>query len=1478
MLIASAIIGVAVSANNDILIGAKVWKAGMVDWSNSITVEPGQEFKITHYAVNVGATNVTNVRLVDEPGSSTAYIDDSTYQLAADGATWNALADDGTSFFDGLGLNIGVLAPYDFKNYKYTLKVQNFVPQGTTSLAWTGPTLYFTDANGATSKASMETNTVTIANVPAISSFSVNTNTYKLGDVITATAVGAAGKISHVEIGSISFNLGGSGTNYSGTYTVQAGDSVTATPRIFFDNGSGTGSYRDAASSVTIDGIAPPAPTNLSASVNSGTLVATITWTAASPSTDVSQYNVYSNNGSGSINYATPVTTIAVGTNQYITPALTADSLYKFVVRSRDAAGNIEQNANSVNAATDFTPPTPPVSLAQPIAANDTVLKFGVGNNLVFVWSPSLSSDVARYRVEIDDTTDFSSIIASLETAGVGTTLTATSTMVALPDGAYSWRVSAIDDAENVSTPTVTPDNTFEIDTANPSNAVSSPVSGNHIAGNFTVAGTAADAGTHMAVSGSTTGIAKVEVFLQNFTANPVQYWNGAAWVGSVTWLTTTSADDFLTWSYSFTPTITDGNTYVMGARATDEAGNTGDSGLVTLTGNTSSPNVSITAPANGSYQAGAVALAGTSSDPGGTIISTVSISIQRSNDSQYWNGAAWVGALAWNTATTANSFANWTYTFTPDGSTPEGATYTIRARATDGVFGTPNTGTSAAVTTIKDTTAPTVAITSPLAANSPFNAASWDAANPIAGTASDALSGVASVEVTIQDSSFNHWNGTDWTSPTVVWLTATSSDNFATWKYINAGTDFIPNKDDSFIVYARATDNAISTPNTSTAVDELVTYDTTAPAVTNAVATNSTVNNITTLIKNGDVFILSVFINDLLQAGMGVGDITADISAITGNGGDNAVVPASYNTGTGEAVWNFATAAGTGNGNLAVSITATDPAGNAALFTNNAVIVADNTAPAIALGTLTAPSLAGIAWAGGSSQNVTWTAGDIADANLAANPITLEYSTNGVAWNPITANEANDGTYAWTVPSINSNTVLVRITAADQVANTSNDVSNNQFTIDSTVPTVPMNALTSPNGGEAWKQGTVQNVTWNNAAITDNFNLAANPITLEYSTDGLNWNPIAANEANDGTYAWTVPIIDFTTVKVRITAADAAGNAAADQSDANFAIGLPPVVVEARAMSNTLIEVEWNKSLASAGAFANYTATGITATAAAISGGNDKIVNLTVNALNNTGFTAADLAVALNTVTDTFNFQNEALAGQNIVDRQSPITNIPASYPNQDQLIVDDKPGIRISVSEAPDPATVFKMDNVGQAFGYNAATKEITFTPALAIAAGKHTISLDLIDAAANAEANRTWDFWIDQFKMSVTANPISYTFNGNLSDESSGAEQQAVSVSTFGAGYTIYARFNPDLLDGSGNAISDIDIKQSAQAWASKIDLNGTNLVSVIAVAKPGTPYGAAQLDTYTFDLRATIPGIAQAAGDYSGTLEFIVVPEY
>ena len=79
---------------------------------------------------------------------------------------------------------------------------------------------------------------------------------------------------------------------------------------------------------------------------------------------------------------------------------------------------------------------------------------------------------------------------------------------------------------------------------------------------------------------------------------------------------------------------------------------------------------------------------------------------------------------------------------------------------------------------------------------------------------------------------------------------------------------------------------------------------------------------------------------------------------------------------------------------------------------------------------------------------------------------------------------------------------------------------------------------LTSPAGGESWQIGTLHNITWESANVTN--------VMLEYSTNnGTGWNTIAASTpAAAASYAWTVPATASATCLVRISdAANAASN-----------------------------------------------------------------------------------------------------------------------------------------------------------------------------------------------------------------------------------------------------------------------------------------------------------------------------------------------
>ncbi len=99
---------------------------------------------------------------------------------------------------------------------------------------------------------------------------------------------------------------------------------------------------------------------------------------------------------------------------------------------------------------------------------------------------------------------------------------------------------------------------------------------------------------------------------------------------------------------------------------------------------------------------------------------------------------------------------------------------------------------------------------------------------------------------------------------------------------------------------------------------------------------------------------------------------------------------------------------------------------------------------------------------------------------------------------------------------------------------------------------TSPVVTVTSPNGGEAWKAGSVHAITW---TATDN--VAVTTIDLAYSIDGGSTYPysITTGIANSGSYNWTVPNMPGTQLRVAVTAHDAAANTGTDVSNANFTI-----------------------------------------------------------------------------------------------------------------------------------------------------------------------------------------------------------------------------------------------------------------------------------------------------------------------------------
>ena len=197
---------------------------------------------------------------------------------------------------------------------------------------------------------------------------------------------------------------------------------------------------------------------------------------------------------------------------------------------------------------------------------------------------------------------------------------------------------------------------------------------------------------------------------------------------------------------------------------------------------------------------------------------------------------------------------------------------------------------------------------------------------------------------------------------------------------------------------------------------------------------------------------------------------------------------------------------------------------------------------------TIAAPN-GGEEWVVGTEEQINWTS-EGKDQGAVRDNLTIQYTANGTTWIDVVVSKTNDGSFLWTVPDSVSSTCKVKIFDASRPATAGVSAAN--FSI-----VLPYVQVLAPNGGESWIIGTQHEITWRGVGtISDN-------LLLEYSKDNFtNAIQIAAGEANDGTYTWTLPDDYSNNVKVRVTDNDRTD--IKDASNSAFSIANPTVLVTA--------------------------------------------------------------------------------------------------------------------------------------------------------------------------------------------------------------------------------------------------------------------------------------------------------------------------
>ncbi|HOY84028.1 MAG TPA: Ser-Thr-rich GPI-anchored membrane family protein [Candidatus Syntrophosphaera sp.] len=145
-------------------------------------------------------------------------------------------------------------------------------------------------------------------------------------------------------------------------------------------------------------------------------------------------------------------------------------------------------------------------------------------------------------------------------------------------------------------------------------------------------------------------------------------------------------------------------------------------------------------------------------------------------------------------------------------------------------------------------------------------------------------------------------------------------------------------------------------------------------------------------------------------------------------------------------------------------------------------------------------------------------------------------------------------GSYNWTIPTslTPADNYKIRITSLSDLS--VYDTSNNYFTIN---PPPSINVL-SPNGGEAWLNGSTYAIAWSYLTLTGNvkIELLQGPGTTPLATI------ISSTPVNTGIFNWTIPYAIEPGANYRVKVTSLVNSSVSDISDNYFSIDTPPSIM----------------------------------------------------------------------------------------------------------------------------------------------------------------------------------------------------------------------------------------------------------------------------------------------------------------------------
>ncbi|RYZ73066.1 MAG: hypothetical protein EOP09_02370, partial [Proteobacteria bacterium] len=284
--------------------------------------------------------------------------------------------------------------------------------------------------------------------------------------------------------------------------------------------------------------------------------------------------------------------------------------------------------------------------------------------------------------------------------------------------------------------------------------------------------------------------------------------------------------------------------------------------------------------------------------------------------------------------------------------------------------------------------------------------------------------------------------------------------------------------------------------------------------------------------------------------------------------GANWTVIQAAYaNATTNSYSWSVPTLADSNS--ALVRITVTDAqSGETEVDESDAVFSIDSTAPPLSI---TAPAVNELVSAA-SPYSIQFTS---TDAHFGPTPIKIEYRENSSASWTLVADVASTSPYSWTPPMITSANAELKLTSTDLAGNSVS--ATRAFRLNATTPVV---SITSPVGSDVWAGGAAKSITWTSSGLP--------PGTATSSFEFYNgsaWQVVSGSGGASGSIPWTVPTLNISGAKIRVTLVDGFGVSTQAISPAFIIDSTLPVVgstttgLAAGVPAGSTLSIQWTAS-----------------------------------------------------------------------------------------------------------------------------------------------------------------------------------------------------------------------------------------------------------------------------------------------------------